>query len=65
MAGLFRRLDYDGAGRVATYTSAGTPSPTRGTSIAAVTQIRNDTAGHAYFDRKVDEDKTRQEASAL
>lgn len=30
--------------------------------IAAVTQIRNDTPGRAYFDRKVAEGKTRKEA---
>lgn len=30
--------------------------------MAAVTQIRNDTPGRAYFDRKIDEGKTKKEA---
>ena len=30
--------------------------------MAAVTQIRNDTPGHAYFDRKLAEGKTKKEA---
>ena len=30
--------------------------------IAAVTQIRNQTPGRAYYDRKITEGKTRKEA---
>jgi hypothetical protein len=30
--------------------------------IAAITQIRNDTPGRAYYQRKIDEGKTNKEA---
>jgi transposase len=34
----------------------------RALHVAAVTQVRNDTAGRAYYRRKLDECKTRKEA---
>ena len=30
--------------------------------VAAITQIRHDTPGRVYFERKIDEGKTRKEA---
>jgi transposase len=34
----------------------------RALHVAAVTQVRNDTAGRAYYRRKLDEGKSRKEA---
>jgi transposase len=33
-----------------------------GTSLAAVTQVRHDTLGRAYYQRKIAEGKSKQEA---
>jgi transposase len=40
----------------------GNRQPNRAMHVAAVTQVRNDTPGRAYYRRKLDEGKSRKEA---